>query len=202
MASRLWTQSLAGVRKERGERGEIRAAPYTKQRPRRHDDASMQGAWKHDKLDTTRGHRPSETIATKVTVQGLHYEVTEAELEDLFAPIGHIAKGPSIKFDASGRSTGNAVVWYESAQDAEAAVKEFDGAKAKGETICVQVAGPSRVGTTHSRSDAPTWQARSSSLLDRLQGTSTDTKMVVAMRNARGESGVALRPLLRRWTQS
>ena len=43
------------------------------------------------------------------------------------------------KYDASGRSTGRASVWYENEADAHTAHNEFDGAQAKGETIIVTV---------------------------------------------------------------
>jgi len=55
-------------------------------------------------------------------------------LDDLFNRIGPVLK-LSLTYDRAGRSEGVAYVTYESAQDAKAAVREFDGANAKGQPI-------------------------------------------------------------------
>ncbi|WFD38431.1 uncharacterized protein MJAP1_001384 [Malassezia japonica] len=167
MASRLLDQSLADVRRQRQSSG-ARTAP--KERA-----ASDQDTWKHDKFEGRRArpsrnapHGEQDVIATRVAIEGLHYEVSEAELKDLFSQIGPIAQGPTITFDASGRSTGNASVWYASEADAQTAVVEFDGAKAKGEPIQVKVLGTSRIarGGRAARGRG----ARTPSLMDRMQG--------------------------------
>lgn len=121
---------------------------YTKK-----NQVPSQDKWKHDKFENGHGHPHHERhetsgenrVATKVGIVGLHYDVSEEELkvcrmlmQELFEQIGSLAKGPFIKFDASGRSTGSATVWFDSESDAHRAVDEFDGAKAKGETIQVK----------------------------------------------------------------
>lgn len=73
-----------------------------------------------------------------------------------------------MQFDASGRSTGNASVWYASEADAQTAVVEFDGAKAKGEPIQVKVLGTSRI-ARGGRAARGRGQ-RTPSLMDRMQG--------------------------------
>lgn len=51
--------------------------------------------------------------------------------QDLFNRIGPVMK-LSLVYDRAGRSEGVAYVTYESPQDAKRAVREFDGANAKG----------------------------------------------------------------------
>lgn len=50
----------------------------------------------------------------------------------MFNRIGPVVK-LDIKYDRAGRSEGVAFVTYESAIDAETAIKEYDGANANGE---------------------------------------------------------------------
>ena len=72
------------------------------------------------------------------------------------------------KYDASGRSTGRASVWYENEADAHTAHNEFDGAQAKGETIIVTVGDtrplPDSRGAQHQQQHS----RRTLSLIDRL----------------------------------
>lgn len=53
--------------------------------------------------------------------------------QDLFNRIGPVLK-LSLTYDRAGRSEGIAYVTYASAQDAKRAIREFDGANAKGMT--------------------------------------------------------------------
>lgn len=52
-------------------------------------------------------------------------------MQDLFNRIGPVLK-LSLTYDRAGRSEGVAYVTYESVYDAKKAVREFDGANAKG----------------------------------------------------------------------
>ncbi|WFD30867.1 hypothetical protein MSPP1_001891 [Malassezia sp. CBS 17886] len=144
MASRLLQQSLAGVQSQtRGapDEGSGAHASLPASQPRADD-----GTWQHDKFgDAAPRPRPHKqaaaggTLATKVAIDDLHYDVAQDELAGLLSGIGPLAKGPFIKFDASGRSTGHATVWYQSEDDAVAASREFDGSRAKGQTLRVAV---------------------------------------------------------------
>lgn len=67
----------------------------------------------------------------EIKIDNLHYDVTEKDLQDLFATAGEVMKSRII-FDASGRSTGVGYVKYSSMRDAEKAIEkyhkiEFDG---------------------------------------------------------------------------
>lgn len=88
---------------------------------------------------------------TKIKVDNLHYELSKEDLEvaglcpthcisplyadgitqGLFSKIGPVLK-VELVYDRAGRSEGTAFVIYESSSDAREAVREFDGANAKG----------------------------------------------------------------------
>ncbi|PWN30958.1 hypothetical protein BDZ90DRAFT_229950, partial [Jaminaea rosea] len=82
------------------------------------------------------GFRKSRIPTPKLIIEGLHYEVTEAELKHLFEQIAPVQK-LIVKYDRSGRPTGTAIVIYGNARDAEAARTEYDGANAKGQPITI-----------------------------------------------------------------
>ncbi|WEW55915.1 hypothetical protein PRK78_001350 [Emydomyces testavorans] len=94
-----------------------------------------------------RGHRtrrdgrlspPPDQLASgaKLRVNNLHYDITENDLEDLFTRIGPILS-LSLLYDRAGRSEGIAFVTYKRLVDAQTAIREFDGANAKGQPIRV-----------------------------------------------------------------
>jgi len=119
MPSRLWQRSLDGVRRSR----HARSAPYETTRKRHAEESDV--AWTHDKFDEDslgrdpstrrrrtawsgdvgyskdhgRGDREMKGIryVTKVTIEGLHYDVSEAELHDLLVQVGPVAKGPLLQ---------------------------------------------------------------------------------------------------------
>ncbi|GAC97280.1 hypothetical protein PHSY_004865 [Pseudozyma hubeiensis SY62] len=132
-----------------------RNSPYN--RSHRSSAADSDGAWKHDRYQqdagSRRGPRNGSSRAPmffpqdksevnevnptgKLTIENLHYEVTERDLKDLFGSIGPVTKA-YIRYDRSDRSTGKAVVIYENPNHALQAKNEFDGAKAKGQVISI-----------------------------------------------------------------
>ena len=62
--------------------------------------------------------------------------------QDLFNRIGPVVK-TALTYDRAGRSEGIAYVTYETAEDAKRAIREFDGANAKGEVFQVLQQVPS-----------------------------------------------------------
>ncbi|KFY10916.1 hypothetical protein V491_07412 [Pseudogymnoascus sp. VKM F-3775] len=78
--------------------------------------------------DRERAYAPA---SSKLRVDNVHYDLTESDLDDLFNRIGPVAK-LELVYDRAGRSEGVAYVTYESARDASAAVREYDGANANG----------------------------------------------------------------------
>ncbi|KAH7417565.1 putative RNA binding protein [Cadophora sp. MPI-SDFR-AT-0126] len=142
-----------GGRSRGGRRGVPRQGRERTEYPRdgvrkstREDNRNIDSEWVHDKFDNDTGRRPAraerryspeqqyETASSKLRVENIHYDLTEDDLDDLFNRIGPVLK-LSLTYDRAGRSEGVAYVTYESAQDAKAAVREFDGANAKGQPI-------------------------------------------------------------------
>ncbi|TVY13583.1 THO complex subunit 4A [Lachnellula arida] len=78
--------------------------------------------------------RSYDAPSAKLRVENLHYELTEEDLDDLFNRIGPVIK-LELLYDRSGRSDGVAYVTYDSHYDAKKAIREFDGANAKGQPI-------------------------------------------------------------------
>ncbi|OJI89020.1 hypothetical protein ASPTUDRAFT_134072 [Aspergillus tubingensis CBS 134.48] len=79
---------------------------------------------------------PEHTASSgaKLRVENIHYDITETDLEDLFTRIGPISN-VSLVYDRAGRSEGVAFVTYSHISDARTAIREFDGANAKGQPI-------------------------------------------------------------------
>lgn len=70
----------------------------------------------------------------KIRVDNLHWDLTEEDLYDLFTRIAPV-KEVKLQYDRAGRSDGTAFVTYDYIADARTAVREFDGANAKGQPI-------------------------------------------------------------------
>ncbi|PSR80816.1 hypothetical protein BD289DRAFT_507892 [Coniella lustricola] len=119
---------------------------------------NLDSEWVHDRFEDS-GRRPrqqrrgreqeefadeqEEEIGTKVRVDNVHYDLTEEDLSSLFARIGPVLK-LDIKYDRAGRSTGTVFVTYELYEDAREAVRDFDGANAKGQPIRLSILAPRR----------------------------------------------------------
>ncbi|EGX92210.1 RNA binding domain protein [Cordyceps militaris CM01] len=93
---------------------------------------------------TAAAHPPPDAVAmslrrieakgTRIKVHNVHYDLTEEDLGELFRRIGRVLR-LQLKFDRAGRSEGIAFVTYEHRDDADEAVKQFDGANANGQPI-------------------------------------------------------------------
>ena len=75
---------------------------------------------------------------TRIRIDNLHYDLTRDDLEGLFSRIGAVTS-VELVYDRAGRSEGTAYVTYEDHEDARAAVREFDGANAKGQPIRLSI---------------------------------------------------------------
>jgi THO complex subunit 4 len=93
-------------------------------------------------------------------IDNLHYDLTEEDLEvnilfffksksetkamqGLFSGIGPVAR-VRIDYDRAGRSEGVATVTYQYLEDARKAIRDFDGANAKGQPIRLTLLPPGR----------------------------------------------------------
>ncbi|KIY47487.1 hypothetical protein FISHEDRAFT_45163 [Fistulina hepatica ATCC 64428] len=101
---------------------------------------------------------------TRLIVSNLHYEITVKNLTDIFGAIGTLIREPYIRYDRSGRSTGVAIVMYETAAEAQRAISQYNNIEAKGQPMTVQfdTSVPRRANRASS----------TSSLLERMQTVS------------------------------
>ncbi|KAI5925238.1 hypothetical protein F4810DRAFT_70075 [Camillea tinctor] len=113
----------------------------------RDDSRGVDSDWVHDKFeDTGSRNRPrnpkrrrspepyQESRGTKIKVENLHWDLSQEDLEGLFSKIGPITK-VELLYDRAGRSEGVAFVTYDRREHASEAVRDFDGANAKGQPI-------------------------------------------------------------------
>ncbi|KAI5305218.1 hypothetical protein KEM56_004977 [Ascosphaera pollenicola] len=150
-----------GRRQPRGGRynNNPRARDTVKKTPKV-DEADLDRDWVHDKFEDDREshsfrrggrssdrrtHDREETGGAKIRVDNLHYDLTKSDLEGLFnrmGPVTHLA----LRYDRAGRSDGVAYVTYKYLEDANAAIREFDGANAKGQPIRLTLMSSTRPG--------------------------------------------------------
>ncbi|KAG1718743.1 uncharacterized protein EDB91DRAFT_559255 [Suillus paluster] len=141
-------------------RSERQKKPYT--RPRGSD-----GHWVHDRapLQSAKSNAPASTPSnTKLIVSNLHYEITPKDLVSIFGQIGTLVREPLIRYDRSGRSSGVAIVSFETPLQATRAKRQFDGKLAKGQPMEIAFdTAPLRTSSLLSRIERP-------SLAQRLSG--------------------------------
>ncbi|KAK8050359.1 RNA binding protein [Apiospora phragmitis] len=102
------------------------------------EDAGSYGGRPRGSRNRSPGPSSSDARGTKVKVDNLHYELTQEDLEGLFGKIGDVTK-VELLYDRAGRSEGTAYVTYNRSDDAREAIREFDGANAKGQPIRLSI---------------------------------------------------------------
>ncbi|KAF0704785.1 hypothetical protein AaE_014768 [Aphanomyces astaci] len=110
-------------------RGRRNAEPYS----RKNDDDDDMGEGSGNKsgkrasiLSRLGGRVNNEEAGHKIFVTNLKFDVLEDDLKELFGTVGKVSKA-EIVYDKSGRSKGTARVWFVRRNDAEQAVKRYDG---------------------------------------------------------------------------
>jgi len=124
--------------------------PYN--RPESRTKAS-DGMWVHDKAPSapraaniSNGHKAEASLNSKLIVSNLHYEISAKDLTAIFGQIGMLVREPLIRYDRSGRSSGVAVITFETPAEATRAKKQFDGILAKGQPMSIAYdSGPPRM---------------------------------------------------------
>ncbi|KAK4684452.1 THO complex subunit 4, partial [Tremellales sp. Uapishka_1] len=189
-----------------GGAGPRRDVPYARPPPR-----STEDQWVHDAYQGQggrgggagrgRGGLPPTAVtgtgvgftgvSPRIMVVGLHYEVTPADLKTIFSKAGTLVQGPTIRYDRSGRSKGEATMEFASYQQAKAAINQFDGAMTKGQTINIHLLPPHRPSTPPVASLAARINpaAAGGSLLSRIAGGSISAPAERAPRGGGGGRG-------------
>ncbi|KLJ06811.1 hypothetical protein EMPG_17706 [Blastomyces silverae] len=141
----------SGIGKQHLDDFQLTSPLLIEQQPFRTERANLDLDWVHDKFEDDRNtpsYRGSRArrldrfspepeqpqTGAKLRVSNLHYDLTEDDLEDLFTRVGPI-NALSLRYDRAGRSEGVAFVTYKRLVDAQTAIREFDGANAKGQPI-------------------------------------------------------------------
>lgn len=81
-------------------------------------------------------------MSMKLYVGGLSYQVTDKELEELFAQHGTVTSATVIKDRDSGQSKGFGFVEMADDKEAQNAIKELNNKEVKGRSIMVNQARP------------------------------------------------------------
>ncbi len=81
-------------------------------------------------------------MGKKLYVGNLTYNVTDAELEQMFAPHGSVQSAQVIMDRDTGRSKGFGFVEMGSDQEAQAAIQALNGQQVEGRTLTVNEAKP------------------------------------------------------------
>lgn len=114
-----------------------------------------------DRRDDDYGHDRDPPPA-KIRVENLNYELTEDDIYDLFTRIAPVLDA-KLRYDRAGRSDGIAFVTYQHLADARAAIRDFDGANAKGQPIRLTLLPPPRRDNPFDKVENP------KSLFDRIE---------------------------------
>ncbi|KAI0078365.1 hypothetical protein K474DRAFT_1690438 [Panus rudis PR-1116 ss-1] len=149
--------------------------PYSRppSRPRGSD-----GSWLHDRAPGATSHgsnsnaRSNASPSTKLQISNLHYEITPKDLTQIFGTKGTLVREPLIRYDRSGRSSGVAIVSYETVAEATAAKREYDGRLCKDQPMSIEFYHPPTKPSARRSVSAPSLinRIQKPALLDRLGG--------------------------------
>jgi RNA recognition motif-containing protein len=89
-------------------------------------------------------------MAHKLFVGGLSFSTSNERLRELFAQAGGVESATVVTDRDTGRSRGFGFVEMATAEEADAAVKKFNGQEVDGRTIKVELAKPSGSGGARS----------------------------------------------------
>eukprot|EP01025_Chloroclados_australasicus_P053802 TRINITY_DN635_c0_g1_i1.p1 TRINITY_DN635_c0_g1~~TRINITY_DN635_c0_g1_i1.p1 ORF type:complete len:282 (-),score=28.62 TRINITY_DN635_c0_g1_i1:174-1019(-) len=114
-----------------------------------HEALEGDAKWQHDLfvddqqpsglIEGSKRYRPvTQQNSGILVVSNLNYNVSNEDIHELFSRIGDVRKY-GIKFDRSGRSEGIAEVEFVNAQDAQNAVKQYDGVMLDGKRMSIQI---------------------------------------------------------------
>ncbi|KAI5887273.1 uncharacterized protein SCHCODRAFT_02641156 [Schizophyllum commune H4-8] len=137
------------------------------------------------------GRGPATPASARLVVSNLHYELTPLDLSKIFGQAGTLVREPQIRYDRSGRSTGTAIITYETVDDAKKAKNLFDNKTAKGQAMNIEFAAlqprPQRAASAPSTMKLLN-RIEKPSLIDRLS-SQDDTAVAQPKGNGRNGKG-------------
>ncbi|TBU26955.1 hypothetical protein BD311DRAFT_410444 [Dichomitus squalens] len=170
--------------------------PYSRPAPAARPQGA-DGQWLHDRApgvpravqNTASAKATNGVTNTRIIVSNLHYEVTPKDLSQIFGQIGTLVREPQIRYDRSGRSSGVAVITFETPAEATRAKKQFDGILAKNQPMSIAYdTAPPPGKNTRRNASTPSLINRIEKppLLDRLSKTDTNSRPAPAPRGGVG----------------
>jgi cold-inducible RNA-binding protein len=85
-------------------------------------------------------------MAQKLFIGGLSFSTSDSRLREVFAQVGSVESAAVVMDRDTGRSRGFGFVEMATAEEAEAAVKKFNGQELDGRTLKVELAKPAGQG--------------------------------------------------------
>ncbi|KAI9472088.1 MAG: hypothetical protein EXX96DRAFT_582842 [Benjaminiella poitrasii] len=113
----------------------------------------VDGQWAHDmfnedtsdrrtnilsRLGNSRSTTNNRARGVEISIENLHYNVTEKDVEELFSTVATVVR-TRLFYDPSGRSTGQAVVRYETQHDADRAIEKYNNVELDGQPMRIQL---------------------------------------------------------------
>ncbi|OQR81412.1 hypothetical protein THRCLA_23381 [Thraustotheca clavata] len=129
------------------------------------------------------GGKAQEDIGHKVFVSNLKFDVLEDDIKELFSTVGKVVKHEII-YDRSGRSKGQARVWFSNKRAAEAAVTKYDGRTLDNQAMKITLDDGNNQSNSNKKQDSN--NVRSGLFGTALQGATGDVDFKVTFNGNRG----------------
>ena len=113
-------------------RGPIRPRPYSFGSSERLD------RWQHDMYRGQLVRDRDRYSGAKLNISNLDFGVSDSDIEELFGEFGPVKKA-GVHYDFSGRSKGTAEVIYYRSEDAEKAIKQYNGVPLDGRPMKIEI---------------------------------------------------------------